>query len=288
MKRILFPTDLSEHAHAALPHAINLAALEGGELHLLHVMTLHGPTSALMEELTGEEKAREALDSLQTGESRVIRSVTRAVAPSPAILDYADINDVDAIVMGTHGRRGFRRMMLGSVTEEVIRLGRWPVLSIRKSPHAEEATFNYARILAPVDFSVNSSVGVEAALDLARRFGARLDLLHVIDIPVLPEFYGPVMAPSLNLKQATERAQEKMADLAGSLGDDVEVTTDIRVGAAATQIVEAANDGADLIVIPTHGYSGWDRVLMGSVAEGVLRRAECPVLTVKPRREVQD
>ena len=288
MKRILFPTDLSEHAHAALPHAINLAALEGGELHLLHVMTLHGPTSALMEELTGEEQARDALDGLQTGESRVIRSVTRAVAPSPAILDYADINDVDAIVMGTHGRRGFRRMMLGSVTEEVIRLGRWPVLSIRKSPHADEATFNYARILAPVDFSTNSSLGVETALDLARRFGAGLELLHVIDIPVLPEFYGPVMAPSLNLKQATDRAQEKMAELAGSLGDDVDVRTDIRVGAAATQIVEAAEEGADLIVIPTHGYSGWDRVLMGSVAEGVLRRAECPVLTVKPGQGEDD
>jgi nucleotide-binding universal stress UspA family protein len=175
--------------------------------------------------------------------------------------------------------------MLGSVTEEVIRLGRWPVLSIRKSPHADDASFNYSRILAPVDFSVNSSMGVGTAADLARRFSATLELLHVIDIPVLPEFYGPVMAPSLNLKQATERAQEKMTALAASLGDDLEVKTDIRVGAAATQIIEASEDGADLIVIPTHGYSGWDRVLMGSVAEGVLRRAECPVFTVKPAQQ---
>ena len=62
MKRILFPTDLSEHAAAALPHAINLAALEGGELHLLHILALHGPSSPLMEELTGEDQARAALD----------------------------------------------------------------------------------------------------------------------------------------------------------------------------------------------------------------------------------
>ncbi|MDH3733748.1 MAG: universal stress protein [Gemmatimonadota bacterium] len=285
MKRILFPTDLSEHADIALPHAINLAALEGGELHLLHVMTLHGPTSELMDELTGEDKAREALDGLQTGESRVIRAVTRAVSPAPAILDYADVNDVDAIVMGCHGRRGFRRLMLGSVAEEVIRAGRWPVLTVRKSPDALQATSNYSRILAPVDFSTHTAKGVVAAADLARRFGARLDLLHVIDIPVLPEFYGPVMAPSLNLKQATDRASEKMKDLAESLGTDIDIHTDIRTGGAVAQILEAAEGTADLIVIPTHGYTGWDRMLMGSVAEGILRRAECPVFALRTAEE---
>ncbi|MFV1987985.1 MAG: universal stress protein [Gemmatimonadota bacterium] len=284
MKRILFPTDLSEHSGAALPHAINLAALEGGELHLLHVMTLHGPdgpNGALMGELTGEDQAREALDSMQTGESRVIRSVVRAIAPSPAILDYADMNDVDAIVMACHGRRGFRRLLLGSVTEEVIRAGRWPVLTVRQGPKAMVATSNYGRVLAPVDFSVNTPPGVAVAADLARRFTARLDLVHVIDIPILPEFYGPVMAPSLNLEHAMTRAQEKLATLEESLSD-IDVHSDIRVGAATTQILEVAEDGAELIVLPTHGYSGWDRLLMGSVAEGVLRRAECPVLTLKP------
>lgn len=285
MKRILFPTDLSEHAAAALPHAINLAALEGGELHLLHIMALHGPSSPLMEELTGEDQAREALDGLQTGESRVIRAVTRAVAPSPAILDYADVNDIDAIVMGCHGRRGFRRFLMGSVTEEVIRVGRWPVLTVRQGPQSLVATANYGRILAPVDFSVNTAAGVELAADLARRFTARLDLVHVVDIPVLPEFYGPVMAPSLNLEQAISRAREKMAETVAGLGSGIDVHTDIRVGAAATQILEAAEDECDLIVIPTHGYSGWDRMLLGSVAENVLRRADCPVLTLKPEGE---
>ncbi|MDX1395541.1 MAG: universal stress protein [Gemmatimonadota bacterium] len=283
MKRILFPTDLSEHAAAALPHAIGLAALEGGELHLLHVMALHGSSGALMDELEGEDDAREALDGMGTGESRVIRAVVRAVSAGPAILDYADVNDVDAIVMGCHGRRGFRRLLMGSVTEEVIRVGRWPVLTVRKGPQSLVATANYGRILAPVDFSSNTAPGVELAADLARRFSARLDLVHVIDIPVLPEFYGPVMAPSLNLDQAVERAHEELAGVTADLGD-IDVHTDIRVGGAATQILEAAEDGVDLIVIPTHGYSGWDRLLLGSVAENVLRRADCPVFTLKPAR----
>jgi nucleotide-binding universal stress UspA family protein len=171
--------------------------------------------------------------------------------------------------------------MLGSVTEEVIRVGRWPVLTVRQGANSLVATSNYGRILAPVDFSVNTAPGVTVAADLARRFSARLDLLHVIDIPVLPEFYGPVMAPTLNLADATNRAQERLAELVELL-PGVDVHTDIRIGGAASQILDASEDGVDLIVLPTHGYSGWDRLLMGSVAERVLRQADCPVLTLKP------
>ena len=89
------------------------------------------------------------------------------------------------------------------------------------------------------------------------------------------------MAPTLNLQEATNRAQERLAELVESL-PGVDVHTDIRIGGAATQILDASEDGVDLIVLPTHGYSGWDRLLMGSIAEGVLRRADCPVLTLKP------
>lgn len=282
MNRILFPTDFSPHANGALPHAINLAALEGGELHLLHVVVLHGPTSPLMEEFSGEAEARDALDGLQSGESRVVRAVRRSAAASPALLDYAEENEIDLIVMGCHGRRGFRRLLLGSVTEEVIRAGHWPVLTVRQDSGGEPGNQDFRRILAPVDFSVQSALGLEVAADFARRFSARLDLLHVIDVPVLPEFYGPVVTPVVNVKEATDRAAGRIEVMAQALRPAIGVTTDIRVGGAVHEILQAAEDGVDLIVLPTHGYSGWDRVLLGSVAEGVLRRAHCPVLTLKP------
>lgn len=283
MKKILFPTDFSEQAQAALPHAINMAAFEGGELHLLHVVVLHGPTSPLMEEFSGEEEARAALDGLKTGETRVVHAVKRAIAASPAILDYAAENDVDMIVMGSHGRRGFRRLLLGSVTEEVIRSGRWPVLTIRSGPEAEGRSPNYGAILAPVDFSAHSEFGLRAAADLARRFSADLHLVHVIDIPIIPEIYGPVAAPAVDAKRAAAQAGERLAELATQIAPDLEVQTQVRVGGAAHEILAAAEErGADLIVLPTHGFSGLDRLLMGSVTEAVLRRAECPVLTLKP------
>jgi nucleotide-binding universal stress UspA family protein len=284
MKKILFPTDFSEQSQVALPHAINMAALEGGELHLLYVVVLHGPTSPLMDEFSGEEEARAALDGLKTGETRVVHAVRRAIAASPAILDYAAENDVDMIVMGSHGRRGFRRLLLGSVTEEVIRAGRWPVLTIRSSPEAKAHSPNYAMILAPVDFSAHSELGVKAAADLARRFSGQLSLVHVIDIPIIPEIYGPVAAPAVDAKRAAAQAGQRLSELAERVAPDIDVQTEVRVGGAAHEILEAAEEReADLIVLPTHGFSGLDRLLMGSVTEAVLRRAECPVLTLKPK-----
>jgi len=281
MKRVLFPTDFSPHANAALPYAINVAALEGGELHLLHVVVLHSATSPPVGEFSGEEEARAALDGLQTGESRVVHAVRRGVAASPAILEYAEENDIDVIVMGSHGRRGFRRLLLGSVAEEVIRAGQWPVLTVRHESGGASGNLNFARILAPVDFSAQSVEGVSVAADLAKRFGADLDLLHVIDVPVIPEFYGPIVTPGVDVKDATDRATARIEEMVRELAPGITTRTHIRVGGAVHEILEAAKQGVDLIVLPTHGYSGWDRALLGSVAEGVLRRAHCPVLTLK-------
>jgi len=280
MKVILFPTDFSDHAALALPHAINFAALEGAELHILHVVVLHGSDESDGEARSGEAQARAALDGLGHGASRVVRATRRAVAAAPAILDYADENGVDLIVMGSHGRRGLRRLLLGSVTEEVIRAGTWPVLTVRGEHDHGPTTTNYGRIVAPVDFSSSTPEGLETAADLARRFSAELELIHIVDVPILPELYGPVTTPVVDVKRATDQAAEKLEQLAGPLRADLSVSTDVHVGGAVHEILKAA-EGADLIVLPTHGYSGLDRMLMGSVAEGVLRRATCPVLTVK-------
>ena len=280
MNIILFPTDFSEQAGLALPHAINFAALEGAELHLLHVVVLHGSDAQAGDGFAGEDEARAALDGLGDAASRVVRATRRGVAAAPAILDYADENGVELIVMGSHGRRGLRRMLLGSVTEEVIRAGRWPVLTVHGDPDRGATTTNYGRIVAPVDFSSSTRLGLETAADLAHRFGAELELIHVVDVPVLPELYGPVTAPVVDVKRATDLAAEKLEELAAPLRDGLGVSTDVHVGGAVHEILKAAH-GADLIVLPTHGYRGLDRVLMGSVAEGVLRRAKCPVLTIK-------
>lgn len=279
MKRILIPTDFSPHAEAAMAHAVGLAQAYDAELHLLNVQVPYGPTSPLLDEFPGESEARDALDALEVGTVAVKREMRRAIAVAPAVLEYADDNEIDLIVMGSHGRRGVSRLLLGSVTEEVIRAGRWPVLTVHEDA-AERG--DYDKILVPVDFSSRTASQVETATDIARRFGAALDVVHVIDPPTVPDLYMPIGPLAVDLPGTTARALEQMEELTQPLEAELTVTKDVLVGRAVHEIVERAEKGADLVVMPTHGYSGLDRVLIGSVAEGVLRRVQCPVLVLKP------
>lgn len=279
MKRILLATDFSAHARAALAHAVRFAEAHDAELHMLNVIVPYGPSSPLVEEFPGEDEARGALEGIDVGAARVVRAVARGIAAAPTIMDYADEHDIDLIVMGSHGRRGVRRLLLGSVTEEVLRAGKWPVLTV----HREDATDHpeYHKILVPVDFSNRTAAQLEVAADLARRFDASLELVHVVDPPIVPELYMPIAPLVVDVKQATDEAITRIEELAAPLRETVEVRGEVLVGSSVHEIMGWAKQGIDLIVMPTHGYSGLDRMLMGSVAEGILRRSECPVLVLK-------
>ena len=126
MKRILLATDFSPYAQAGLAHAVRFAEALDAELHLLNIQVPYGPTSPLLEEFPGDADARKELQDIEGGTARVIRVVARGIAAAPAILEYAEEHDIDMIVMGSHGRRGVRRLLLGSVTEEVARRVRGP------------------------------------------------------------------------------------------------------------------------------------------------------------------
>ena len=281
MKTILHPTDFSPHAETALDHAIGFARAYDAELHLLNVQIPFSLPSFPVEETAAEAEAHSALDALRIDGVRVERTVRRGLAPAPAIIEHADEIGADLLVMGSHGRRGVRRLLLGSVTEEVVREGRGPVLTVHEESKAPEG--GYARILVPVDFSPRTAPQLEMAADLARRFDSALDVVHVIDPPTMPDLYVPFERLVVDIGGTTEKALEKLGQLTAGLEQDFDVTTQVLVGRAAPEISEhAGSSGADLIVMPTHGHSGLDRVLLGSVAEGVLRRAECPVLVLKP------
>jgi len=280
MKTILHPTDFSPHAETALAHAIGFARAYDAELHLLNVQIPFSLPSFPIEETASEAEARERLDTIDVDGARAVREVRRGLAPAPAIMEYAEEIAADLVVMGSHGRRGVQRLLLGSVTEEVVREGKSPVLTVH-----EEATASpdgYGRILVPVDFSSRTTAQLETAADLARRFDAALDVVHVIDPPTMPDLYVPFERLVVDIAGTTTRALGELETLSEPFKDDIEMTTEVLVGRAATEIAKRAEAGTDLIVIPTHGHSGLDRVLLGSVAEGVLRRADCPVFVLKP------
>lgn len=294
--RILFPTDFSESSRQALPYAVALAEAHDAELHLLHANVLHASDPANpshhfpeMENLTTELEERadarmkEIVEKHAPDPLTVVREQRRGISAPPVVLEYVDEADIDLVVMGTHGRRGLRHLMLGSVTEEVVRRAPCPVLTAREQD--EPATVaGFGTILAPVDFSEHSEQALRHAVELAREFDADLQLLHVIEEITYPDFYYP--APLTGEQMAAE-IRERIAERLQTAMDRIEeagihATVHMVEDRPAPGIADFAEEnGADLVVVGTHGLTGVKRALLGSVAEGVIRRSVPPVLTVK-------
>jgi nucleotide-binding universal stress UspA family protein len=199
------------------------------------------------------------------------------------ILDFAEERDIDLIVMGTHGRRGLGYLFLGSVAEKIVRRAKCPVLTVRESRHPRPVD-RRTRILAPVDFSESSLQALSHAKEITAFYGSRLSLFHVIEETVHPYFYGTGKTSILefrpDIKSRCEKAMKRM--FAEAPGPDVEVTHHTETGHAVREILRfVEREKVDLLVISTHGLTGLRHFLIGSIAEKVVRRAPCPVLTVK-------
>ncbi len=268
IRRILFPTDHAPCADRAFAHASFLAARHDAELHILHLTPVTGTDP-------------EASHAYSVPETVRCVDVTRPALSVPdEIVQYA--RDMDLVVMGTHGRRGVRRAALGSTTEEVLRRADCPVLAVgldaeRRAPDAVD------RILVPVDFSDSSGPALAVADALADLYDARVDALHVAYVPDLPDVYGVGLLFGATYPDIVARSREALGTLVRRFvrpARQGEVT--VRVGLPTLTILEEAERGeAGLLVMPTHGRTGLDRLAFGSVAEQTIRQAPCPVLTLK-------
>jgi len=296
IQKILFPTDFSESAHGALPHAAMLAERFGAELHLLHAIVLHeadphSPSHRFedMDRVLAELHAGTEEELRTTARERVGSGVEvrhaqrRGISASPVILGYAEEEDVDLVVMGTHGRGAVAQALLGSVSEKLVRLSPYPVYTVRK-PEEPATPVEMERIVVPTDFSDGADLALRYARELAAAFGASVDLLHVIEEAAQPAFYAPIV-PSRDrlLEDIREQAEDSMRRaLTEGEGPDVESETHVETGRPAETIREfAERRGADLLVLGSHGRTGFERVMLGSVAEAVVRRSSIPVLTAK-------
>ncbi len=185
--------------------------------------------------------------------------------------------------MGTHGRRGLRRLLLGSVAEEVVRLAPCPVLTVPEKEEREGLAADHVeRIVVPVDFSKHSRLALTYARELAKVYG--LHLLHIVDEVVYPDFYPPVLPSGGPItKELRDQSLDRLRELinAPSL-EGIQADVHVRTGRAAPEIAEFTHDqAADLIVIASHGLTGLRHMLLGSVTEQVVRRAGSPVFTLK-------
>jgi nucleotide-binding universal stress UspA family protein len=198
------------------------------------------------------------------------------------ILESARSRPADLIVMGTHGLGGFERFMLGSVTEKVLRKATCPVMTV---PPAVEtaAKVPYTRLLCPVDFSESSLAALRFAFSLAKEADARLTILHVFDWPpdddLLVERFD---APEFR-RVVEEQARGRLQAL---VTDDERVwckpSTKVAYGKPNREILDVAEkEQTDLIVIGVRGRNELDLTLFGSTTNHVVRRASCPVLTLR-------
>jgi nucleotide-binding universal stress UspA family protein len=294
MKRILVPVDFSPFSLHALRYGSAIARHKGADLYLLHVIqdltpiSVGGdgivPTAAsdYLEQL--ESSAEEALTQLPINswfDGSNVRRQTVIGSPWECIVEFAASHDIDLICLGTHGRGGLSRLVLGSVAERVIQHAPCRTLIVRRHERefvdAEHPQPALKRVLVPVDFSDMSQSALEEGRSLAREWGAQLHVLHVVEdnSPTVSQIALAYPVFQSYVHELVKAGQTQLDAL--QLPD--QAVKKVVLGDPTGKINDYADEQAiDLIVMGTHGRTGPSHWLLGSVAERVARSAPCPVL----------
>lgn len=280
---ILLPYDGSEGATAVLDHASEIARWADATLQLLFVAdTSRDSVTVVDGEVVdalvrqGEDILEQATETLDTNGVSYNTDIVQG-DPASTIAEYAERYEYDLIVMPTHGREGISRYLIGSVTEKVVHLSSVPVLTARLQPD-EQLVFPYEDILVPTDGSHSASRAVDHGLSLAATLDASVHALSVVDDTAL----GPDVR-SLISEQERELTATEAIDSVVSTATERGVTnsTHVEHGDPVETILDyVESNDLDAVVMGATGRTATERILLGSVAEKVLRSAPIPVITV--------
>lgn len=296
LEKVLVATDFSEQAKLALAEASNVAGIHGAKLIIAHVEpgAEHAPSgaqipaSALKEVQTLLDENRKYAEATLESLAATVREAGIDVSTQievghadDAIVELGQRLDVDLIVTGTRGRTGFKRLLMGSTAEKVVRMSHTNVLVSRG-----DTSGSFKRILVPTDFSRTSEVALDVALGLAGA-GGQVDLFHTWQYPggmhglstpdqgtgPLGELHDSIVA--YNRKRANEWTSRYARD-------DVNLEFIQMHGTPSHAVHDRLEEDAyDLVCMGTHGYRGLRRFMLGSVAEVTVRHATCSVLVVR-------
>ena len=277
--RILCPVDFSDTSNQALAQALVIAGWYGATVTVLHVRP-DGDVMEPIERLSREDE----LACLTAGAPDVaVTALFETGQVVTTIVDGAANLGADLIVMGSHGTNGFERLLLGSVTDEVLRKAGCPVLVVPPSADAT-SRLPFKHLLCPVDFSPASRTGLALACSMAQEADADLTLLHVLDLPPENELIttGPFAYPECR----EQRERDAHIALKWLIPNDLRMSrppaTLVTLGKPYREILRiAAEQSVDLIVSGVHGRNTWDLLIFGSTTNQVIRRATCPVLSVR-------
>lgn len=296
-RHILCPVDFSTGSLNALALAGAVARAYGARLTVLNVQPLAMPGPETPAVGFDAPAVPRLLDTVRHQLTATAREIVGAGAdldvavtagePVHSILDCANTHSTGLIVMGTHGTSGFQRLLLGSVTEKVLRKASCAVLTV--PPGAYVPTKRpFTRLLAAVDFSDCSLRAAAFAASVATTSGATLTLLHVLEWPwheaqdAALQGVPPAQAQAVaEYRRYLETgAHERLDALAASVMPGNAVSTRVSFGRPYREILDAAREGvADLIVLGVRGRGSLDLAFFGSTASHVVRAAPCPVLT---------
>ena len=278
---ILHPTDFSRSAGQALELAARLAARQGASLHILHGVTLHanddGTQAAELEKLA--ESARSIIGATDgAAPVEVTTSERRAVFAFDAIMQATIERQPDLVVMGTHGRGGFSKLLMGSNAEKMLRHAPCSILTVKEGARVPSEG-RFRRLLVPVDFSDWAGRALDTARVLRDPDGSDITLLHVVE-PVPPMYYAGNVSSRFELDpELRSQLEEHLQTWSGGLERASAMITE---GSPPLEIARVADEtDIDLIVMSTKGLTGVEHLLVGSVTERVCRFATVPVLTVR-------
>jgi len=291
VKLILCPIDFSEFSVRAYHHALSLAEHYRAKLVAPHIVELWRYPSVGFTASVGlyEEFCQAVCESARQQLQEFVKNhahndihpefvVQQGMAPD-SILLLAQTQKADVIVMGTHGRRGYDRLMLGSVTDRVMRRAPCPVLAVSNLPYDSMAAgqqpghaHHLNRILYCTDFSENSQRALNYAISATEEYDAELTLLHVLeDVPSAAKKEEAVAAATEHLKKLISPEAAKT----------LKIKTAVRIGKPYRQINELAVEAKiDIIAMGVRGRGALDLAVFGSTTYRVMQLGSCPVLAV--------
>jgi len=278
--------DESLSSKAALKEASRWVKVHGGKLFLIHAVFFDQEEFAILPAQMekrfefGTSVCLDAKKSLhdEFGLNGNVESMICEGEPPEVIVDTARGKEADLIALGTVGRKGFKRLLMGSVTSQVIMNAPCDVLVI--SRECTRCTGTYSSLLVPFDGSESSKKALVRACELSKLDGGEITVLYVI--PRYEEMMDFFKTESVtkSLFQQAEKILEGAKKIAAGLG--VQIKAVVQEGHAGDKIAELAGKfGNDLIVMGTHGWSGIDKAIMGSTAERIIASADRPILIVK-------
>ena len=306
IQNIIVPIDFSKMSVEAIQIARQLARRFGASIHLAHVHQFDYagafmapappivPFSFLAYEQNGEQTALKELKKVasECGVSSANYDVLSGAPPFDEICRLSHTIPADLVVMSTRGRTGLKHVLLGSTAERVVQHSSCPVLVTRgNAPQANNGSrFRIKTILVPVDFSNCSREGLRYAIAFANEFGARIILLHATYLGYIYSAEGAAFYDIPRLQKAARKtAGRKMRELIRSVKfGGVKFETAFTEASPVIDVCGFAKDhDVDLIITSTHGFTGFRHILIGSIAEQVVRHAPCSVLVVPSHPHVR-